>query len=144
MDRARFAFREKFLEDERVDVAAARPQHHQHDHLQLVEGHDVGFDRHRALENRLAQARRQDARAFPEGHETQALRRDLGRLLRAIAAERQAVVELLGIGAGFGAGEAAQPVERVGDVLVLESRGGQLAGERVVVQRCVVLVVVFE
>src|SRR6266568_4248989 len=141
---AHFAVGEQLVQDQRVDVASPRPQDHEDDHLQLVQTHDfVGQSRH-ALDDEFAQQRREDLDAFEKRDEPPALRRELGELVRGISAKGESRIERLRKAVIGGAREQVQPVERVVDVVVLESGRVQLALERILIGISLGLVVVFE
>src|SRR5215471_367736 len=71
--------RDELVEHQRVDVAAASPEHHQHDHLELVEPDGLARQAHRALDDELAQQRSEDLRAFEKSDEAAAFKEQLGR-----------------------------------------------------------------
>src|SRR5712691_2011082 len=141
---AHFAVGEQLVQDQRVDVASPRPQDHEDDHLQLVQTHDFVGQSHHALDDEFAQQRREDLRAFEKRDEPPAFQRELGELVRGISAKGESRIERLRKAVIGGAREQVQPVERVVDVVVLESGRVQLALERILIGVGPGLVVVFE
>src|SRR5262245_11727609 len=85
--------RDQLVENQRVDVAAACPQDHQDYDLELVGADRLARQRHRPLDDELAQQRSEYLRAFEERDESPALQRQLGRLLRGVSAEGRSRVE---------------------------------------------------
>src|SRR5882672_454093 len=138
----------QLVEDQGVDVAVTRPQHHQHDHLELVGADGLAGQRHRPLDDELAQERGEYLRAFEKRDEPAALDRELGYFVGRVPAERRARVQRLRDAVVGLARQAVEPIERIVDVLVLEARGVELSLERVVVRirlrRVVVLKQVYE
>src|SRR3954468_7553475 len=82
----------ELVEHERVHAAALRPQHHEHNNLELVQTDDLVRQRHGALDDQLTQAWCQDSRAFEESEKAPAFRRQFCRLLPVVAAKRGAEV----------------------------------------------------
>src|ERR1700733_8540839 len=60
---------EQFFENQRAHVLALGPQHHQYDHLDLVERHHLVIERHGALKDDFAAKRIENAGGFEELHE---------------------------------------------------------------------------
>src|SRR5712692_6338654 len=139
-----FAVGKQLVQDQRVDVASPRPQDHENDHLQLVQTHYFVGQSHHALDDEFAQQRREDPGAFEKRDEPPALQRELGELVRGISAKGESRIERLRRAVIGGAREQVQPVERVVDVVVLESGRMQLALERILIGVGPGLVVIFE
>src|SRR5215813_6677295 len=135
---------DQLVEHQSVDVAAASPQHHQHDDLELVRSHGLARQRHRPFDDELAQQGSENLRAFEKSYEAAAFQRQLGRFVRGVSTERDARVKrfrnpFVGL-----TREAVQPFQRVVDVVILEPRRVQLALERIVVRIGLRRVIVLE